>query len=165
MGNQHIAILEAVVKYEKSQQGIIIAVFIAALAAVICLAMKQYKQASRSNKIVIWSIIVALCIAFIGYVIYSNSYISKLYSDMENNETITYFGEYTHDDYQKDSFYHNVQIEEMGKTAILRYPDYGNHYDVHADSKLLPSGTHRGRIEYGKNSKIILSWSVDDNIE
>lgn len=81
---------------------------------------------------------------------------------MDDNATVTYHGEFTHDNYQKDSFYHNVYIiDSTGEDLLLRYPDYANTHSTYSDFCEMPLGSFTGTIVYGKNSKIVLKWVMD----
>lgn len=163
MEKQYATILEGVLKYEKAQQGIIISIFAVALLVMVVLVIKQYQKTSASNKIVMWLVLVAFVVSFCGYILYSESYVKKIQSDLKNGEVLSYNGEYSHDDYQKDSFYHNVYILEDGNTkTTLRYPDYGNHYEIHEHGAQLPLGTCRGTLLYSKSSKIVLDFIFID---
>jgi hypothetical protein len=81
--------------------------------------------------------------------------------DIRNQQYLVYEGEFTHDDFQKDSFYHNIHIlDDCKNKVLLRYPNYGNNYDSYSNSSQLPIGVFVGTIVYGENSKIVVSWSI-----
>ena len=66
-----------------------------------------------SERIIIGVIVFALLVVFAGYIIYINRNCKRILEDVAKAEFITYEGEFIHDDYQKDSFYHNIYISRM----------------------------------------------------
>ena len=157
MGNKYVHIMNSVLQYEKSQFIIVSVGLIIALAVLTLLAIKLFKKNSIINKIIILAIAVTLCAAFAGYLIQYNTY-----RDIACNATVTYHGEFTHDDYQKDSFYHNVYIiDSTGEDLLLRYPNYANMHSTYYNFSEMPVGSFTGTIIYSENSKIILEWTID----
>jgi hypothetical protein len=162
MENEYMRILNSVLQYEKSQFIIVSTGLMAVLAILMFVAVKQFKKKTVFNKIIILAIAVTLCAAFAGYLIQYNTYRTNIHRDIACNATVTYHGEFTHDDYQKDSFYHNVYIiDSTGEDLLLRYPDYANIHSTYSDFCEMPLGTFSGTIVYGKNSRIVLKWTVD----
>lgn len=163
MSEQYFAILEGVLQYEQKQQSVIIVCFIVLLLVIGVLAIARFKKTSFSNKIVICLIAITLCVVFILYIVNSNRFVEKLKYDIANAEFVTYNGEYTHDDYQKDSFYHNVYISENSvNNTVLRFPDYGNMHHLYESVPEFPIGTFKGTIVYSAKSKIVVDWHIDE---
>ncbi len=162
MENKYVHIMNSVLQYEKSQFIIVSVGLIIVLAILTLLAIKLYKKNSIINKIIILAIAVTLCAAFAGYLIQYNTYRTNIHRDIACDATVSYHGEFTHDDYQKDSFYHNVYIiDSTGEDLLLRYPDYANTHSTYSDFHEMPLGSFTGTIVYGKNSKIVLKWVMD----
>ncbi len=162
MENEYMRILNSVLQYEKSQFIIVSTGLIAVLAILTFAAVKQFKKKTVFVKIIILAIAATLCTAFAGYLIQYNTCRDNIRLDMDDNATVTYHGEFTHDNYQKDSFYHNVYIiDSTGEDLLLRYPDYANMHSTYSDFCEMPLGTFTGTIVYGKNSRIVLKWTVD----
>lgn len=162
MGNKYVHIMNSVLQYEKSQFIIVRVGLIIVLAVLTLLAIKLFKKNSIINKIIILAIAVTLCAAFAGYLIQYNTYRTNIHRDIACNATVTYHGEFTHDDYQKESFYHNVYIiDSTGEDLLLRYPDYANMHSTYYNFSEMPVGSFTGTIIYSENSKIILEWTID----
>ena len=162
MGNKYVHIMNSVLQYEKSQFIIVSVALIIVLAVLTLLAIKLFKKNSIINKIIILAIAVTLCAAFAGYLIQYNTYRTNIHRDIACNATVTYHGEFTHDDYQKDSFYHNVYIiDSTGEDLLLRYPNYANMQSKYYNFSEMPVGSFTGTIIYSENSKIILEWTID----
>ena len=154
--------MNSVLQYEKSQFIIVSVALIIVLAVLTLLAIKLFKKNSIINKIIILAIAVTLCAAFAGYLIQYNTYRTNIHRDIACNATVTYHGEFTHDDYQKDSFYHNVYIiDSTGEDLLLRYPNYANMHSTYYNFSEMPVGSFTGTIIYSENSKIILEWTID----
>ena len=162
MENKYVHIMNSVLQYEKSQFIIVSIGLIALLATLTFVTVKQFKKKTVFDKIIILAIAAALCAAFAGYLIHYNTCRDNIRLDMGDNATVTYHGEFTHDNYQKDSFYHNVYIiDSTGEDLLLRYPDYANMHSTYSDFHEMPLGSFTGTIVYGKNSKIVLKWAMD----
>lgn len=162
MGNKYVHIMNSVLQYEKSQFIIVSVGLIIVLAVLTLLSIKLFKKSSIINKIIILAIAVTLCATFAGYLIQYNTYRTNIHRDIACNATVTYHGEFTHDNYQKDSFYHNVYIiDSTGEDLLLRYPDYANMHSTYYNFSEMPVGSFTGTIIYSENSKIILEWTID----
>ena len=162
MGNKYVHIMNSVLQYEKSQFIIVSTGLIAVLAILTFAAVKQFKKKTVFDKIIILAIAATLCTAFAGHLIQYNTYRTNIHRDIACDATVTYHGEFTHDDYQKDSFYHNVYIiDSTGEDLLLRYPDYANMHSTYSDFHEMPLGSFTGTIVYGKSSKIVLKWAMD----
>lgn len=162
MGNKYVHIMNSVLQYEKSQFIIVSTGLIAVLAILTFAAVKQFKKKTVFDRIIILAIAATLCTAFAGYLIQYNTYRTNIHRDIACNATVTYHGEFTHDDYQKDSFYHNVYIiDSTGEDLLLRYPDYANMHSTYSDFHEMPAGSFTGTIIYSENSKIVLKWAMD----
>lgn len=162
MDNQYCAILSGALDYEQTTQKFICVSLIVLIVIILVLGISQFRKATLSNKIVIILIVLVLCAVFGGYIYFSNKNQEAIKSDILNGDFVEYNGEYTHDNYQKDSFYHNVYIREGEEKVILRYPDYGNHYQLHSVSMLMPTGTFKGSIVYARSSRIVVAWSSEN---
>lgn len=163
MEDSYRLVLEKVLEYEQRQQRIICAFLVIAIIIVALVAAKQFRKTNYSNKVVVCAILIVLCAALPLYVLTCNTYQKAIMEDIANCTYVTYCGEYFHDNYQKDSFYHDVNCMVNDENSItLRYPDYGNHYSLFPDSASMPVGTSYGTIIYSKNSKIIVSWGVSN---
>ena len=163
MENRFCSILESVLQYEQKSQKIALMFFGAFLIIFSIVAIIQFKKAGTSNKIVIVLIALVLCVVCVVYLIYCHKSQAKLQNDIANAEFVTYQGEFVHDDYQRDSFYHNIIITDGADKIVLHYPDYGNHYGLHDSKQIMPVGTFTGTIVYSKNSKIMVFWTEDCN--
>lgn len=162
MENEYVRTLNSVLQYEKSQFIIVSLGLITVLAILTFVAVKQSKKKTVFDKIIILAIAVTLCAAFAGYRIQYNTYRTNIHRDIAGNATVTYHGEFTHDDYQKDSFYHNVYIiDSTGEDLLLRYPDYANMHSTYSDFHEMPAGSFAGTVIYSENSRIVLKWTVD----
>ncbi len=162
MDKQFSLVLEKVIEYEQKEFGVIIAIVSVLVAILLAVAISRYRSFNFPNKVIVTLIICALCIVMLGYIVNYISYQHKLDMDISNEQYISYTGEFTHDDYQKDSFYHNVYlVDNYGNKLLVRYPDYGNRYDTYSGNEQLPIGTFAGTIIYSKDSKIVVSWNVD----
>lgn len=162
MGNKYVHIMNSVLQYEKSQFIIVSVGLIAVLAILTFAAVKQFKKKTVFDKIIILAIAATLCTAFAGYLIQYNTCRDNIRLDMDDNATVTYHGEFTHDNYQKDSFYHNVYIiDSTGEDLLLRYPDYANMHSTYYNFSEMPVGSFAGTVIYSENSRIVLYWSMD----
>lgn len=162
MGNKYVHIMNSVLQYEKSQFIIVSVGLIIVLAVLTFAAVKQFKKKTVFDKIIILAIAATLCTAFAGYLIQYNTCRDNIRLDMDDNATVTYHGEFAHDDYQKDSFYHNVYIiDSTGEDLLLRYPDYANMHSTYSDFHEMPAGSFAGTVIYSENSRIVLYWSMD----
>lgn len=156
-------ILESALQYEQKQCAIVSVMLIILIAILSFVVVKKRKTLSVSNKVTITLIIVALCVVYIGYLVFTTNYQKAITRDMSQGAFETYIGDYTHDDYQKDSFWHNVYITDGSEEKIvLRYPYYGNHYHIRNNYIEFPVGTYNGELVYGKHSKILLDWDMYD---
>ena len=104
---------------------------------------------------------VVLIVILIFHVFYSIKHYNDITSDMIRNDYVVYQGEIFHDNYQKDSFYHNVYIrsESSNKKILLRFPDYANHHNSYLDFSPMPDGKFSGTVTYSAKSKIIVAWN------
>ena len=162
MEHEYMRILNSVLQYEKSQFIIVSTGLMAVLAILMFVAVKQFKKKTVFDKIIILAIAATLCTAFAGYLIQYNTCRDNIRLDMDDNATVTYHGEFTHDNYQKDSFYHNVYIiDSTGEDLLLRYPDYANMHSTYSDFHEMPVGSFAGTVIYSENSRIVLKWTVD----
>ncbi len=161
MDKSFSSILEDVIKYEKKELMLITISVSVLLLILFAIAIIKYKSFTFPNKVIFTLIICIFCVAILLYVINWNVFQNKLNVDIANQQYISYIGEFTHDNYQKDSYYHNVYlIVADGRKLLVRYPDYGNHYNLYSDNKQLPVGTFNGKIIYSQNSKIIVSFDI-----
>ena len=164
MDIQFYLLIEGVLEYEQKKQTICCILLTVLIVTMCVLAFAQFKRVTLFDKLIICTIILFLVAVLLVFLFVSNSYQTALKADMDTLDFVIYSGKYTHDNYEKDSFYHNIYIfDDDEKQEILRYPDYGNQYCLHADSRLMPIGSFEGTIVYTKRSKIIVAWSIEDN--
>lgn len=162
MEKEFSSVLEGVLRYENKEHIIVSCLFIICLVMVAFWGIKRYRLISLFEKIVILLIILILIIVFLSYIIFGQIYKNSITSDIFNEDFVIYNGRYIHDDYQKDSFYHNLYIiEKIGEKTLLRYPDYSNQYNIYRDFRELPTGSFTGTIVYGKKSKIVVYWTIE----
>lgn len=163
MKESFLSLLEGVLQYEQRECVIVSTLFAFLFIAIILFAIKLCKKGSNFDRAIIMFIIIVLTAIFLAYVISFKIQKGRITSDISDNSLVIYNGEYIHDDYQKDSFYHNLYIiDEQGERMLLRYPDYMNSYSLHMDFRALPIGSFFGEIIYSEKSRIVLSWSIDD---
>lgn len=156
-------ILEKVLEYEQRQCVIVIILLVAALLTIGVFAIKRSKSAKLVDKIIIGTILLGLVATAAAYFIHYSNYRQKIMTDINKEEFIEFHGEFTHDDYQKDSFYHNVYLmDDGGNEILLRYPDYANMHDTYKDFTELPVGSFAGTVIYSKNSKIVVGWYIEE---
>lgn len=161
MQNEFCSILKSVLNYEQGQRTIVIVLVVMALIVIGVIAIKNFEKAKVSDKITICIIVVNLVVICTMYFLNHDHYQQCIINDMSTGEFVEFYGEFTHDDYQKDSFYHNVCIvDASGNKLILRYPDYSNMYKTYTDFSALPIGKFMGTIIYSKSSKIVVYWSI-----
>ena len=159
MENHYCSILEKVLEYEQRQCVIVIILLVAALLTIGVFAIKRSKSAKLVDKIIIGTILLGLVATAAAYLIHYGNYRQKIIADITQEEFVEFRGEFTHDDYQKDSFYHNIHlIDGNGEKILLRYPDYANMHDTYEDFAELPVGSFVGTLIYSKNSKIVVGW-------
>ncbi len=160
---QYISLLKGVLQYEQRQFQIVSVILMISLAMIAVGIFSRRKKQSVSDKVTLALIVATLCVVYACYGVSSANYQKAVLTDISEGTFETYIGDYTHDDYQKDSFYHNVYISnEAGEDTLLRYPDYGNHYRLRDDFAELPIGTYSGKLVYAKHSKILLDWTIED---
>ncbi len=163
MYNQYENVLHGVLRYEQTQNSIIIISSILIFALVFFVAFK-YTPKATTNKLIMYIVIAILVLSFIGYIIYYWVYTSNIEKDIEDKNYVVYSGTFTHDNFQKDSFYHNIYIfDDDGHKYRLNYPDYGNQYKTYRDFEILPFDTFNGTIVYSKNSRIVLKWTISND--
>lgn len=159
MEKQFVDLLEKVLEYEEKQLGVICALFVFLLIGIGIPFVVNYKKISTSDKIVVYIVVFVIICVFVAFLINAVVYKNNIYSDIFENRYVVYQGEIYHDNYQKDSFYHNVYIfVDSEDRILLRYPDYGNHYDSYTDYTSMPEGVFTGTITYSEKSKIVLNW-------
>lgn len=162
MNDAFSTVLKSALQYQQKQVVITSIGIIICLIIITCFGIAQYKKASATNKILIISIISLFSILFVVNIVHGKLYNNKILSDISDEGYIYYSGEYIHDDYQKDSFWHNLYIlDDSDKKLILRFPDYANQYQTHNRFDIMPTGTYEGTIVYSKRSKIVVSWSIE----
>lgn len=165
MEKEMASVLEGALHYE--MRGCIIGcvLLMICLAVIICAAL-IHRRKKPAEIIVIGVIIFVFVVVFAVYIIQANRHCDMIRKDIANAGYVTYVGEFLHDDYQKDSYYHNVYItDHSGNQVKLQLPDYGNMYDTHENYKEIPVGLCTGTIVYSVNSKIIIKWSAEKVLE
>ena len=163
MEKEMSAVLESVLRYERREYYICCVLLGIAVVAVLCAALFT-KRKKLVHKLIIGGVLLVLTGAFAAYTVQVNADSRRIQNDMEQAVFVTYQGEFTHDDYQKDSYYHYISITDpSGGQLRLRLPDYGNMHRTYADYRALPTGTCTGMLVYSKSSKIIIKWEVHDD--
>ena len=163
MSSQFCKILQSALRYEQSQRTIILLLLFATLVVLGLISLKVWKKASKSNRVCICLIVLAFLVTSCAFLIQDCSYQKAISADIHQECFITYHGEFTHDDYQKDSFYHNISItDEDGEQLLLHLPDYANTYGTYEHYKELPIGSFTGTVIYSVQSKLVVSWSIDN---
>jgi hypothetical protein len=161
MEHQYLSLLQGVLQYEKKSLRSMCVIFSVAMVIIITFMALRFKKEVLLNRIIICSIVVVLCSIFGVYLVTNYRYQLALQSDINNGSFIEYTGEVLHDNYQRDSFYHNITIyPKKDCPKKLRYPDYGNQYQLHNDSQIMPVGAWTGTIVYASNSNIVVYWNV-----
>ena len=161
MGEQFCNILRGVLKYEETQKGVVGAIVIVFMIIFCGVAIKNFKKVVISNRVIMCAVPIVILSFFVVYLVHGNIYKNKIEADISEQSFVTYQGSFTHDDYQKGSFYHNVHmIDENGEKVLLRLPDYGNMYGLREDYREFPVGAFEGEIIYSKRSKIVLNWTI-----
>lgn len=156
------SLLNRVMQYERNECLIVITLFVPTFLAIVIFAIKSFKRSSTGIRVLMVLISVILLVIFIAYIINFQIQIDNIEFDISNGKFSVYTGNYIHDNYQKDSFYHNLYIfDDDGKKLLLRLPDYSNIYKIHTDFQKLPIGEFRGTVVYSENSKIVLDWSIE----
>ena len=158
MEEQFADLLEKVIEYEEKQQGIIGILFVCFLIGIGIPFVVKFKKTSLSDKVVFCGIALLVIGVFIAFQINSARYINNIRSDILEGGYVIYQGEIVHDNYQKDSFYHNVYIDDGSEKILLKYADYANHYGSYTNYVQMPDGIFNGIITYSAKSKIVLEW-------
>lgn len=159
MEQQYISLLQGVLEYEKKSLQFMCILFSVAMVIILTFAALRFKKEAWLNRIIMCSVVIVLFAVFGVYLITNYRYQLALQSDIEHGSFVTYTGSFDHDDYQRDSFYHNVTIYPEEQSAKnLQYPDYGNQYQLHDDSDIMPVGTWTGTVIYAKNSNVVVYW-------
>lgn len=163
MEQQYLSLLQGVLEYEKKNVGSMCVIFSVAMVVIITVMALRFKKEGRMDKIIICCTAFILFVSF-GIALFATSkYRKALQSDMDDASFVTYTGEFFHDNYQRDSFYHTVTIHPKDHfETSLRYPDYGNQYHLHEGAELMPEGTLYGTVVYAKSSHVIVYWEVDN---
>jgi hypothetical protein len=164
MNGQFCEIIQSALRYEQGQRAIIIVMLITTLVVLGLISIKEWKKASKSSRVCIC--LIALVFFAVGCVfpIHNNRYQEAIMADVHQESFITYHGEFIHDDYQKDSFYHNVTlVDNDGEKILLRLPDYANMYDTYVHYTELPIGSFTGTVIYSEYSKLVVFWEIDNN--
>lgn len=165
MGKEMVSVLENVLHYEKRGCVIGCILLMICLTAII-IATLIHARKKIVEKIIIGAIVFSLVIVFTAYIIQVNRNCDRILEDISKTEFITYEGKFIHDDYQKDSYYHNVYIiDPSGSQLKLQLPDFGNMYNTHDNYQEIPIGLCTGTIVYSKNSKIIAKWNGVEVLE
>lgn len=158
---QYRALLEGVLQYERRSFLSVCVIFALALVVLGGIMIFRFRTEPPRNKFLICSFLVVLTVIFAAYSIKHYHYCQDIRHDLEQESFLAYTGEFVHEDYQKDSFYHTVTIyPDFTRSEALRYPDYGNQYSLHSADSLLATGTYYGTVLYGQNSRIVIAWNT-----
>lgn len=163
MNQQCISVLQGVLRYEQNSFGVVSAIFAVAMIASLLVILVRLRREKVLNRIIMVSFVGVLCVVFGLYSFFHYQYKQTIDKDIEQCSFVTYSGDFVHDDYQRNSFYHNLIIApEKDSARTLRYPDYGNQYRLHQDDNIIPVGTWTGSIIYAEHSKIVVSCSLEE---
>lgn len=161
MEKEMTAVLESVLRYARREYYICCVLLGIGIVAVLCVALFT-KRKKLAHKLILGGVLLVLTGAFAAYTVQVNADSQRIRNDMEQTAFVTYQGEFHHDDYQKDSFYHYIYITDpSGAQLRLRLPDYGNMHRTYADYRALPTGTCTGTLVYSQSSKIIIKWDLE----
>lgn len=159
MEQQFIPLLQGVLEYEKKSLQFMCILFSVAMVIILTFAALRFKKEALLNRIIMCNVVFVVFVAFGVYLITNYRYHQALQLDIYQGSLVTYTGNFVHGDYQRDSFYHNVTIYPEGSSEKnLRYPDYGNQYQLHDDTDIMPVGTWMGTVIYAKNSSVVVYW-------
>ena len=161
MEQQYLTLLQGVWEYE--QKSLYFACFLLGVALVLLFLVIaiRFKKETKPNRVMMCSIAVLLCTGFGLMLFFGSRNHTMLQADLEQKAFVTYDGTFTHDEYQRDSFYRRVTIVlDDGTEETLYYPDYGNQYQLHDQSEMIPAGQFTGTLVYTKNSRIIVDWNI-----
>ena len=162
MENIYESILRGVIAYEGKKSGILYTLIVIAVAVMILILFLNYGKTKKMDKIISILVVVILILCIPVNAVIKENQSRMMMCDNKNIDYIYYSGAFTHDDYQKDSFYHNVYIiDGNGEKVILKYPDYSNTYSLHEDPFCMPVGSFDGDIVYSNKSKIIVFWQLN----
>ena len=163
MNQQCISVLQGVLRYEQNSFGVVSAIFAVAMIASLLVILVRLLREKVLNRIIMVSFVGVLCVVFGLYCFFHYQYKQTIEKDIEQCSFVAYSGDFVHDDYQRNSFYHNLIIApETDSARTLRYPDYGNQYRLHQDDNIIPVGTWTGSIIYAEHSKIVVSCSLEE---
>jgi heme/copper-type cytochrome/quinol oxidase subunit 4 len=163
MNQQYISVLEGVLRYERNSFVVVSVIFAVSTIIALLVILVRFRKEKVLNRIIMASFVGVICVAFGLYCFIHYQYKQAIENDIEQCSFVTYSGDFVHDDYQRDSFYHNLMIAPQMDTAqALRYPDYGNQYRLHQDDNIIPVGAWTGTIIYAEHSKIVVSCSLEE---
>ena len=160
MEQPYMTVLQGVLEYEQKSLLLMGVIFAIALVTILLFVVIQFRKETVTNRIIMCSIVIVMFVVFGFSLISGYRDQAALRSDMEQDAFVTYTGTFIHDNYQKDSFYHNVTVVlEDGSKMILHYPDYGNRYHLNSHAETIPAGTGVGTIVDTKKSLVIVDYT------
>ncbi len=161
MNENYSTIFRSVLLYERGQKYTVVILLAVVLFVLGFIFLRHRKVLKKSDKICALAVLLVFSAAICVYWIHVTKFEKAIVTDIKQEGFVTYRGEFFHDDYQRDSFYHNVYITDSNGSKIqLRLPDYANMHNTYDKFEELPSGTFYGTIIYSENSKLVLSWSI-----
>ena len=160
--DKFVPVLRSVLRYEQGNQTVLATILVITLVVIGFFVIKSFPRMKHLDRIIVFMVVFSFTVIFILYLCHNNNYRNNLMTDINQESFVEFYGEFIHDDYQKDSFYHNIYImDPSGEKILLHYPDYANMYDTYNDFRTLPVGSFVGTIVYGKESKIVVGWSIE----
>lgn len=155
-----VSVLQSVIRYEIQSCIICCVLLVLGVIGILwAVWIRKGKKTPVISKVIACAVILIFMVVGVAYIAQVKTQNGKIQNDISNAQYVTYEGTFVHDDYQKDSFYHNVYIvNKLGETVLLRLPDYANMYGTHTDYQELPVGEGIGKLIYSKESKLILRW-------
>ena len=132
------------------------------MVGILCaLLIRKKRKTPTIGKVFACAAIVVFVIVGILFIAQVNKQSVKIQNDIAQSQYVTYKGTFVHDDYQKDSFYHNVYIvDNLGRSFLLRLPDYANMYGTHSNYQEMPIGERSGTLIYSKESRLVVQWYI-----
>lgn len=163
MNQEYVSVLEEVLRYEQNSLSVVSVMFSVGMIILLSVILFRFRKEKPLNRIIMLSVGVLLCVAFCLYFFFNQQYRLAIKEDIERCSFVTYSGSFVHDEYQRDSFYHNLVISREGEASqTLRYPDYGNQYQLHQSDRIIPAGTGIGTLVYGENSKVVVHCVLEE---
>lgn len=155
---EYAKILNGVKAYENGELQIVSGMVIAFFIILGIVAFRNHGRQFKEHKTIITIIFAVFLVCYLGCLINYLVSIRRINSDISEEKYIRYEGSFSHDNYQKDSFYHNLYIYDGDERILLKFSDYSNHSGIY--SEILPVGDFYGSIVYSEQSRIVVDWEI-----